>query len=232
MIVLLAGCIFFDILAQSRWTKMRTLALVAIVTVCSLAAQELSHNTPPQITYKVEPEYSDEARVAGLEGAVVLRVVVDTDGKPRDGRVIRGLGLGLDEKAIAAVANWRFQPATKDGQPKAVQAQIEVNFRLLDSKWHLGRAEFHIPEGSLRPAIDKVKAPSVVAEAPSATATVTFDINDHGAPFNLQIEKASDEEWARNVTEALSKWGFTPASKDGHPVLGSCTMDFVRGNDQ
>jgi periplasmic protein TonB len=85
----------------------------------------------PQILTKVEPEYSEEARKAKYQGAVVLQIVVDANGIPRDIKVVRPLGLGLDEKAIEAVQHWRFRPALKGGKPVAVTANIEVNFRLL-----------------------------------------------------------------------------------------------------
>jgi TonB family protein len=60
----------------------------------------------------------------------VLWVVVGPDGRVRDIRVSRSLGMGLDEKAIDAVRQWRFEPSRKDGQPVPVQVSIEVNFRL------------------------------------------------------------------------------------------------------
>jgi protein TonB len=85
----------------------------------------------PSLIYKVEPEYSEEARKAKFQGTVLLYVEVDETGKPRNIRVIRPLGLGLDQKAIEAVEKWKFSPGKKDGKPVAVQAQIEVNFRLL-----------------------------------------------------------------------------------------------------
>ncbi|MBI4876941.1 MAG: energy transducer TonB [Acidobacteria bacterium] len=85
----------------------------------------------PQLVFKVEPEYSDEARRAKFQGTVVLYVVVDEKGMPRDMKVVRPLGLGLDEKAVEAVTKWRFKPGYKDGRPVAVAATIEVNFRLL-----------------------------------------------------------------------------------------------------
>ncbi|MCS7023826.1 MAG: energy transducer TonB [Bryobacteraceae bacterium] len=85
----------------------------------------------PTLVYKVEPEYSEEARKAKFQGTVVLYVVVDEKGFPRDLRVLRPLGLGLDEKAIEAVSKWRFRPGYKDGKPVPVAATIEVNFRLL-----------------------------------------------------------------------------------------------------
>ena len=85
----------------------------------------------PGILFRVEPEYSEEARKAKFQGAVVLALIVDEKGNPREIRVVRPLGLGLDQKAIEAVEKWRFRPGLKDGKPVAVQATIEVNFRLL-----------------------------------------------------------------------------------------------------
>ncbi len=87
--------------------------------------------SPPSILYKVEPEYSEEARKAKFQGTVLLYVVVDEKGLPRDIKVLRPLGLGLDQKAVEAVEKWKFTPGKKDGKPVPVQAQIEVNFRLL-----------------------------------------------------------------------------------------------------
>jgi protein TonB len=85
----------------------------------------------PQLLFKKEPEYSEEARKAKYQGTVVLAIVVDASGRATNLQVIRSLGLGLDEKAIEAVKQWKFKPGYKDGKPVAVQAQIEVNFRLL-----------------------------------------------------------------------------------------------------
>jgi TonB family protein len=85
----------------------------------------------PVPIYKIEPEYSEEARKAKYSGTVLLQVIIDDHGLTRDIHVIRPLGLGLDEKAIEAVAKWRFRPAMKGGHAVAVQANIEVNFRLL-----------------------------------------------------------------------------------------------------
>jgi periplasmic protein TonB len=84
----------------------------------------------PRVLYSPDPEYSDEARKAKYQGTVVLWIVVGPDGRTRDVRVVRNLGLGLDEKAIEAVRKWKFEPAMKNGQPVAVQVNVEVNFRL------------------------------------------------------------------------------------------------------
>jgi periplasmic protein TonB len=84
----------------------------------------------PKVTYGPNPEYSKKARKAKYQGTCVLWLVVGADGKPRDVKVARSLGLGLDEKAVEAVSKWRFDPARKDGQPVAVQINVEVTFRL------------------------------------------------------------------------------------------------------
>ena len=87
--------------------------------------------TAPVLLYKKEPEYSEEARKAKYQGTVILAIVVDPSGRAINLQVVRSLGLGLDEKAIEAVKQWKFQPGYKDGKPVSVSAQIEVNFRLL-----------------------------------------------------------------------------------------------------
>jgi TonB family protein len=84
----------------------------------------------PKVTYQPDPEYSEEARKAKYQGVCVLSLIVGPDGKPRDVKVARSLGLGLDEKAIEAVNQWKFEAAQKDGKPVAVAINVEVTFRL------------------------------------------------------------------------------------------------------
>jgi TonB family protein len=84
----------------------------------------------PVLLSKVEPEYTEEARVAKLQGTVVLKVEIDPNGTPTDITVQRSLGMGLDEKAIQAVKQWKFKPASDKGRPVAATTTIFVNFRL------------------------------------------------------------------------------------------------------
>jgi periplasmic protein TonB len=86
--------------------------------------------TLPRAIFDPDPEYSEEARHQKSQGSVILWLVVDPQGRPRDIRLQRSLGMGLDERAMAAVSKWRFQPATLNGQPVAVQINVEVTFRL------------------------------------------------------------------------------------------------------
>jgi TonB family protein len=85
----------------------------------------------PKLRSKIEPQYTEEARVAKFQGTVVIYAEIGADGLAHNLHVIRGLGLGLDEKALEAIDRWRFYPGSKDGTPVTVAATIEVNFRLL-----------------------------------------------------------------------------------------------------
>ncbi len=86
--------------------------------------------TPPRPIYSPEPEFSEEARKAKYQGTCTLMIVVDTDGKPINLRVVSSLGMGLDEKALETVRTWRFEPGQKDGHPVKVEMAVEVDFHL------------------------------------------------------------------------------------------------------
>ncbi len=86
--------------------------------------------SPPVAIYSPEPEYSDEARRAKYAGIVVVSLIVDAQGLPQRVRVIRALGMGLDEKAVEAVRQYKFKPAMFQGKPVPVEVNIEVNFQI------------------------------------------------------------------------------------------------------
>jgi TonB family protein len=85
----------------------------------------------PKLLSKIEPAYSEAARFLKFQGTVLLRVLIDVDGLAKNITVVHGLGMGLDEKAVEAISRWKFQPAQQSGTPVPVEAQIEVNFRLM-----------------------------------------------------------------------------------------------------
>jgi TonB family protein len=85
---------------------------------------------PPRPTYTPEPDYSVLARHAKYHGTVVLKIVIDKAGKISRIRLERALGMGLDENAMEGVKGWRFDPATRNGQPVAVEMTIEIGFHL------------------------------------------------------------------------------------------------------
>lgn len=84
----------------------------------------------PIVVHSVEPEFTEEARRANFQGTVSIQLVVDQQGDPQDVRVVHHLGMGLDQKAVDAVQQYRFRPAMYQGHPVAVQMVIEVDFRL------------------------------------------------------------------------------------------------------
>jgi TonB family protein len=86
--------------------------------------------TAPQLIYSVDPEFSDEARRAKYQGVCLVSLIVDAQGHPQNIRIVRRLGMGLDEKAEEAVRQYRFKPAYFQGKAVPVQISVEVNFRI------------------------------------------------------------------------------------------------------
>jgi TonB family protein len=85
---------------------------------------------PPSPQYRVEPNYTDAARLARLSGKIVMQVVVKKDGTVEVIRIVQGLGLGLTDSAVDAMKQWKFSPGNKDGQAVDVALNVEVNFNL------------------------------------------------------------------------------------------------------
>ena len=120
------------------WSLALAAAIAVLLPLAAMRAQEAEKLykveggvTAPKLIHKVEPKYTEQARDAMIEGVVRLRCAIDTKGYPIDITIIGSLEPGLDNNAIEAVSQWRFEPGQLKGKPVAVQATIEVNFRLL-----------------------------------------------------------------------------------------------------
>jgi TonB family protein len=112
------------------------------VQTSGFGSQEIAHNTPHivrvdsapstsvEITYKPKPVYTDEARNLKVEGEVLLEVEFAANGQLHVNRVVRGLGHGLDEAAVAAANKMRFKPASRNGQAMDSTAIVHVVFQL------------------------------------------------------------------------------------------------------
>ena len=85
---------------------------------------------PPRVIFSPEPSFSEEARVVRYQGIVTLALVVDKEGLPQRVQILSPLGAGLDAQAVHTVETWRFQPATREGQPVNVEIAVEVDFHL------------------------------------------------------------------------------------------------------
>lgn len=194
---------------------------------------------------KTEPEYTDEARLAELEGTVVLAAEIDESGLAQDLQVVESVGLGLDEKAMEAVKQWSFRPAVNPSPQVKTVTQIHVDFRLpsKQSLWHLIGVRFQTPAGVARPVFKSVLYPIgagigpeameearvLVAIGRLATAQLTFDVDEHGVPVNFRTPNASEPVWGSEAKALVSQWRFTPGSANGIPVAVPCTVDLLWG---
>jgi periplasmic protein TonB len=86
--------------------------------------------TAPQVIHQVDPDFTEQARAARLQGQVTIQLIVDSNGNPEDMQVVHHLGMGLDQKALEAVQQYRFRPAMYHGRPVPVRLIVEVNFHL------------------------------------------------------------------------------------------------------
>ena len=201
---------------------------------------------PPRIVepiQKTEAEYTEEARLAELEGVVVLHGEIDEEGFARNLRVAQPLGLGLDQNAMDAVKQWHFKPVLTQPQETRPIMQIVVDFRLSghQSRWHLIQVQFDTPLETERPVFVNAKYPIgaglgpeameegllVVAMGRLATAKITFDIDEHGVPIHLKALSTSDPVWGGEATAVVGQWRFTPGTKNAIAVLVPCTVELV-----
>jgi TonB family protein len=100
-----------------------------------LAAGVLLADSPPKVMHRVEARYTREARATGIQGTVILEVTVDENGKPSDVSVISPIGFGLDRRAVEAVQEWNFRPATHGGKPVKSVTTVEVKFRIFHRRF-------------------------------------------------------------------------------------------------
>jgi TonB family protein len=199
----------------------------------------------PILLNKTDPEYSEAARLAGLEGTVLLKAVIALDGTATDIRVIRSLGLGLDEKAIEAVRRWRFTPGLYKASPAPVLTDLAVNFFLpaRQSRWHMVGVTFHPSEGVSEPVFTHVEYPFGSGVARSAiddarlvnamrrfaAVRVSFDVNESGVPVHLHVESASEPIWGIEALTVLQPWRFKPGEKASVPVSVPGSIDLIWG---
>jgi periplasmic protein TonB len=87
--------------------------------------------TKATVIHQEDPEFSDEARKAHFQGEVIVAIIVDANGRVVQPRLVKSIGMGLDEKAIEAALKWTFHPGTLNGKPVATRATISMTFHLL-----------------------------------------------------------------------------------------------------
>jgi TonB family protein len=136
----------------------------------------------PTVIYTVDPEYSPQARRAKFSGNVEVYLWVDKDGHPSHVRVVRGVGLGLDEKAVEAVRQYKFKPATLDGKPVTVDLYVDISFNIAGASSPVHAANF-----SYAAASSPIRTVSFnIAGASSPIRTVNFLIPAVAEPTQIQ----------------------------------------------
>jgi TonB family protein len=201
----------------------------------------------PMVIYQVEPQFSQEASQAKFMGVVLLNLIVDQDGLPQNVHVVRGVGMGLDEKAVEAVRQYKFKPAMENGSPVPVSINVEVNFQIFDkpptspavaeaAKSFPGvSGTFTVPPttkpdlatrkiggGVSTPIVIYSVSPEYTPEARKAKTEgivlVNLIVDQHGVPQNVHVVHGIDVGLDENAVEAVRQYRFRPAMEDGKPV--------------
>ena len=195
---------------------------------------------PVKEFFRVEPKYTEEARQAQLEGTVALYVEVPPYGIAENVRVLRSLGLGLEEKAVEAVRQWRFEPATRDGELVTAATIVLVDFHLpADVKMTMGLANKAMTAGQIyRVGPDSgVTSPEALSRVePTYTeqgrdahrqgvVVLYFEITSEGRPQNIQVLRSVGLGLDESAQESLRQWTYKPAMKDGKPVTVMLTVE-------
>lgn len=193
------------------------------------------HISAPVAIHTVDAEFSEEARGARYSVECIVELIVDKDGVPRNVHVSRPVGMGLDENAIAAVKQFRFKPALKDGTTSvAVYYAVAIDFILGPSIFY----DHVIPTihtDSLTtqvkpPVFAKTKNPSYTSGARkrkvAGKCVLSLTVDEKGLPQGIQLKQSLDPELDAEALKAASKCKFKPATLNGTVVAVPITLEF------
>jgi TonB family protein len=159
--------------------------------------------TKPKLTSKSDPEYSPAARIAGVQGTVLLELVITEVGRPESLGIARPLGYGLDENAIECLSRWRFKPATKDGRPVKFLATVEIKFLLLQTALDKKVEERRIQFNSILTRLSK----QTVAKPTDSDIKVMQDLAHEGLPgaeYEIGIWKIQGEAMTKDLAAGVA----------------------------
>jgi Gram-negative bacterial TonB protein C-terminal len=194
----------------------------------------------PAASDRMEANYSDEGRIAGLEGTVRLTAVIAAGGTARDVEILQPLGLGLDQEAIEAAKQGH------NGVAGFSTSFLHADFTLPQkgSRWHLVSVAFFPPEGASRPKFAATRYPQgaslvggdaidhgevVAALGRQIWVAVAFDIDEGGIPVHLSAMNSTDDLWATQSMAFIREWRFKPALVEGEPVAARCVVGLTWG---
>jgi bla regulator protein blaR1 len=180
------------------------------------------HDVAPSVAeYTTPPLYSDDARRAGIEGAVVALVRIDANGRVSTARVLRGLGFGLDQNALVALRQWRFRPGIRHGVAAPMDVEIDIGFTLRNESINAQIANDMV--SLVGPGVTPPQAVKVVNVRPSEAGTagvVVLDVVllENGTPRIVRILRSLAADADDMAVRTFEQWRFSPALKDGRPI--------------
>jgi TonB family protein len=168
--------------------------------------------TPPVVIFRAHPQFTEQARKAGFDGAVTVTMIVDACGRPQDVHVLRGAGMGLDESAVEAVKHYVFKPAMLGHQPVPVELNIAVTFQISPPPTVL----FSVP---LEPTAEawRNKARGLII--------VALTVDTKGLPQNVHVLRGIGMGMDERAVKAVKQYHFQPFVVNGQPVARSTTIE-------
>lgn len=175
------------------------------ILVCDGQDASSERRTGAKVLHETKPAYTGEAQKNGIAGTVTVSLTVDEHGRALDLRVVKGLGYGLDEEALKAVAKWRFAPATRNGEPVSSAMVVKVDFDLAVAPVLILK---HEPEYT-KQAREKGRSGNVL---------LSLIVGADGVPTNIKVISPLGLGLDEKAVEAVSQWRFRPGTKNGVPV--------------
>ena len=187
-------------------------------------------------TVETKPSYTEEARLAGVEGTVVVYAEIAKNGSPENLRVLRSLGYGLDQEAVRAVQQWQFERHLQNGEVSRVATYVPVRFRLdrqvygVQQPATVDNEIFQVAEGGITaPRIISRVEPTYTEEARRAkvggTIILFMEITSSGTVENVVVLHGLEKGLDESAVRAIKQWKFAPATKDGRPVAVIMTVE-------
>jgi TonB family protein len=179
--------------------------------------------SPPVLVRKVDPIYSDDGLKAKWQGTVKISLLVALDGKPEHVEVIQKLGLGLDEKALEAVSNWRFKPGAKEGRDVQVAAVVDVTFAIRFMR--VTRLDFSDEPNISPPTVFLRYLPVMRRTCGEVTMMLRIDAN--GVPTDVRVIRGTDQSILDDAVQTAKNWRFRPAKENGVPVASGAELSLA-----
>jgi len=182
----------------------------------------------PSIVSKPAPEYTDEGRAARIQGSVLVGAEIDEQGQVENVRLIRGLGFGLDKKALESVKQWQFKPGTRGGVAAKFYVPCHVDFRLpeggpwqIDGNILVAKSPADSRAAKTPPELTQYASPSAEAcTNKGGYVALRLDVDERGSVSNFSVIMFSDERLAQAAIAAARSWKFKPAELDHNAAPG------------